>query len=302
MDSLALMRSFRRIVESGSFAKAAEELRMSAAGLSKQMRQLEARLGTVLLQRTTRSMSLTDSGRWYYAECCRLIDEIDALESRLRDQSERVDGLLRVSAPLSFGLTVLSPLLSRFLLAHPQLRLDLSLDDRVIDVVAEGFDVAIRLRAELEDSSLIARRLGSLGQLLCASPEYLRRRGEPTTPQELCGHDLLGYSLADTPRQWTLRGKDGDSAFVLPVPRATVNNSLLLRDMLIQGLGVGSLPAFLALPRIASGELRELLPDHRQSPRHIHAVYATGRHLPAKVRAFVDFLAEALPPALVGDC
>lgn len=298
MDSLALMRSFRRVVELGSFARAADDLALSAAGLSKQVRQLEARLGTVLLQRTTRRMSLTDGGRLYYAECCRLLDEIDALEQRMRAGSERVDGLLRINAPLSFGLCVLSPLLSRFLAAHPHLRLDLALDDRVVDLVGEGFDVAVRLRSELEDSSLVARRLGQVEQLLCAAPSYLQRHGEPRTPQELCGHALLGYSLSQSPRAWQLQGTDGASEFTLPAPRAAANNSLLLRDLLVDGHGVGSLPAFVAAPAIAAGRLRELLPRHRQPPRHVHAVYATGRLLPAKVRAFVDFLYRELPAAL----
>lgn len=301
MDSLALMRSFRRVVELGSFARAADDLNLSAAGLSKQVRQLEARLGTVLIQRTTRRMSLTDGGRLYFAECCRLLDEIDALEQRVREGSERVDGLLRISAPLSFGLRVLSPLLSRFLAEHAHLRLDLVLEDRVVDLVGEGFDVAVRLRAELEDSSLVARRLGRVGQLLCAAPDYLRRRGEPRTPQELCGHALLGYSLSESPRAWRLQGEDGEREFMLPAPRVAANNSLLLRDLLVDGHGVGSLPAFVAAPDIAAGRLREVLPRHRQPPRHVHAVYATGRHLPAKVRAFVDFLGERLPAALA-DC
>lgn len=302
MDQLALMRSFRRVVELGSFARAADDLHLSAAGLSKQVRQLEARLGTVLLQRTTRRMSLTDGGRHYFAECCRLIDEIDALEQRVRDQSDSIEGRLRLNAPLSFGLTVLSPLLGRFLLQHPQLRLDLVLDDRVLDMVGEGFDVAIRLRAGLEDSSLVARRLASSPQRLCAAPAYLQRRGEPRSPPDLCGHDLLGYSLSESPHAWTLHGATGDSEIVLPAPRVVANNSLLLRDLLIDGLGVGSLPGFLAAPAIARGALREVLPGHRQPSRHVHAIYATGRHLPGKVRAFVDFLAQALPEALGGDC
>ncbi|UJB19161.1 MULTISPECIES: LysR family transcriptional regulator [Lysobacter] len=301
MDSLAPMRSFRRVVELGSFARAADDLALSAAGLSKQVRQLEARLGTVLLQRTTRRMSLTDGGRLYFTECCRLLDEIDALEQRMREGSERVDGLLRVNAPLSFGLCVLSPLLSRFLAEHAHLRLDLVLEDRVVDLVGEGFDVAVRLRAELEDSSLIARRLGRVEQLLCAAPDYLQRRGEPRTPQELCGHALLGYSLSQSPRAWRLQDTDGEREFALPAPRAAANNSLLLRDLLLDGHGIGSLPAFVARPQIVAGRLREVLPRHRQAPRQVHTVYATGRHLPAKVRAFLDFLAAHLPAALDGD-
>ena len=179
MDTFNYMRAFRRIVELGSLAKAAEVLDMSSAGLSKQLRALESHLGAVLIQRTTRKMSLTDTGTAYYAECCRLLDELDALEKSVRQQSQRVSGRLRVNAPLSFALSVLSPLLARFLRQYPELRLDLSMEDRLVDAVGQGFDVSIRPRAQLEDSTLIARRLVSLTQVLCAAPSYLQAHGHP---------------------------------------------------------------------------------------------------------------------------
>mgnify|MGYP002040605856 FL=1 len=194
MDTFNYMRAFRRIVELGSLAKAAEDLDVSSAGLSKQLRALEAHLGAVLIQRTTRKMSLTDTGAAYYAECCRLLDELDALEKSVKQQSRRVSGRLRVNAPVSFALSVLSPLLARFLHQYPELRLDLAMEDRLVDAVGQGFDVSIRLRAQLDDSSLIARRLASLTQMLCAAPSYLDRRGRPDSVQALRGHDLLSYT------------------------------------------------------------------------------------------------------------
>jgi DNA-binding transcriptional LysR family regulator len=294
MDSFTLMRAFRRIVERGSLARAAEDLGLSPAGLSKQLRTLETHLGVVLLQRTTRRMSLTETGHAYYRECSRLLDELDALERGIAQQRGEVSGRLRVNAPQSFALSTLSPLLPRFLQQHPQLALDLVMEDRVLDAVGEGFDVSLRIRAELEDSRLVARRLASLQQVLCAAPSYLQHHPAPQAVEELQVHSVLGYSLSDSPGSWPLLGPDGQVTVTLPT-RVTANNSLLLRDLLVAGLGIGALPSFLAAPALASGELQQVLPDHRYPPRFVYAVYPTARHLQAKVRAFIDFLHAELP-------
>lgn len=299
MDTFNYMRAFRRIVELGSLAKAAEDLDMSSAGLSKQLRALESHLGAVLIQRTTRKMSLTDTGTAYYAECCRLLDELDALEKSVRRQSQRVSGRLRVNAPLSFALSVLSPLLARFLRQYPELRLDLSMEDRLVDAVGQGFDVSIRLRAQLDDSTLIARRLVSLKQVLCAAPSYLQAHGHPRDADALRGHAILSYSLADGATSVEEPGQASDTAAGQNLVQ--VNNSLMLRDLLVAGLGIGALPSFLANPAIAEGRLARVLPDLPAAPRHVYAVYPTSRHLQPKVKAFVDFLAEHLPATLSGD-
>lgn len=301
MDSFNLMRAFRRIVERGGLARAAEDLGISAAGLSKQLRTLETHLGVVLLQRTTRRMSLTEIGQAYYQECCRLLDELDALERGIAAQRGQVEGRLRVNAPLSFALSTLSPLLPRFLAQHPQLALDLVLEDRLLDAVGEGFDVSLRLRAELDDSSLVARRLASLQQVLCAAPAYLQRHPAPTSVEQLQGHALLAYSLSDSPGTWPLHGPDGQVTVTLPT-RVSASNSLLLRDLLVAGMGIGALPSFLAAPALASGQLQQVLADHRYPPRFVYAVYPTQRHLQPKVRAFIDFLGETLPQADGLDC
>ncbi|WP_193390968.1 LysR substrate-binding domain-containing protein, partial [Stenotrophomonas maltophilia] len=276
MDSFNLMRAFRRIVERGGLARAAEDLGMSPAGLSKQLRTLEAHLGVVLLQRTTRRMSLTETGHAYYRECCRLLDELDALERGIAEQRGDVAGRLRVNAPQSFALSTLSPLLPRFLQQHPQLSLDLVMEDRLLDAVGEGFDVSLRLRAELDDSRLVARRLASLQQVLCAAPSYLRQHPAPQAVDDLQAHSVLAYSLSDSPGSWPLLGPDGQVTITLPA-RVTVNNSLLLRDLLVAGMGIGALPSFLAAPALARGELQQVLPDHHYPPRFVHAVYPTSR-------------------------
>jgi DNA-binding transcriptional LysR family regulator len=299
MDLLAAMRSFRRVVELGSFSRAAEDLALSPAGLSKQVRQLEEHLGAVLIQRTTRRMSLTEAGSTYFAECCRLLDQLQDLERSVSESASEVTGRLRVNAPLSFGLMVLSPLLASFLERHPRLKVDLSLSDQLVDVVGAGFDVSIRVRHELSESSLVARRLANLEQMLCASPAYLRVHGTPANADELHQHTCLAYTLADQPATWTLNGPDGAISVAVQA-RVSVNNSLMLRDLLVAGVGIGALPSFVAKPCIESGDLVRLLPDHSFPQRHVFAVYPTTRHLQRKVRAFVDFLANALDDELLG--
>ncbi|WP_313420356.1 LysR family transcriptional regulator [Stenotrophomonas sp.] len=294
MDSFNLMRAFRRIVERGGLARAAEDLGMSSAGLSKQLRALESHLGVVLLQRTTRRMSLTETGHTYYRECCRLLDELDALERGIAEQRGEVAGRLRVNAPQSFALSTLSPLLPRFLQQHPKVSLDLVMEDRLLDAVGEGFDVSLRLRAELDDSRLVARRLASLQQVLCAAPSYLQQHPAPAAVDDLQSHSVLAYSLSDSPGSWPLLGPDGQVTITLPA-RVTANNSLMLRDLLVAGMGIGALPSFLAAPALARGELQQVLPDHQYPPRFVHAVYPTARHLQPKVRAFIDFLHAELP-------
>ncbi len=296
MDVLAHMRVFRAVVERDSFSKAALELNQSAAAISKQVRQLEERLGTLLLVRTTRRMSLSDGGRAYYLECCRLLDEIAALEVATRGCAGKVAGRLRVNAPLSFGLKVLSPLLPVFMQRYPEIQPELTLDDRLRDVVGEGYDVSLRIRAALADSTLVARRLGDVEQMICAAPAYLARRGTPQRALDLHGHDCLAYRLADSPGIWQLDGPEGASNIVLPV-RFSADSSLLLADMLVAGIGVGALPSFVAAPLLASGALARVLPSHAMARRGVYALTPDGRHVPQKVRAFCDFLAQELQAA-----
>jgi DNA-binding transcriptional LysR family regulator len=293
MDLLTAMRAFRRVVELGSFSRAAEDLGLSPAGLSKQVRHLEEHLGAVLIQRTTRRMSLTEAGGLYFAECCRLLDGLQELERSVSETATEITGRLRVNAPVSFGLTVLSPRLPAFIAAHPKLKVDLTFSDQILDPVGAGFDVSIRVRAELADSSLVARRLADVEQVICASPAYLKAIGTPVTIDDLHQHTCLAYALADQPTTWKLDGPDGVVSFALQA-RIVANNSLALRDLLLGGIGIGALPSFLAAPCMARGELVRLLPDYRFPTRHVFAVYPTTRHLQRKVRAFVDFLSEAL--------
>ncbi len=295
MDKLAVMNAFCRIVARGSFVRAAEDLGVSPALLSRELKALEESLGCTLIARTTRTMSLTEHGRVYHDEALRILADVDALDARLSEHSGEVRGHLRVNAPHSFGHVVLAPILPAFLAAHPALTLSLSLDDRVVDMIEGGFDLTIRARPELPDSSLVARRLAVIRQGLYAAPAHLAAHGEPLTPQALSDHPAVTYTLADDTLHWPLDGPDGRQ-LVTPKPRLQVGSSLLLRDMLVAGLGIGSLPDFIAEPELRAGRLARVLPRHALPPRHVYAVTASRRGLDAKALAFLEHLRIALTP------
>jgi len=294
MDRLDVMRAYCRVVDRMSISKAADDLGLSAALVSKHIKQLEEGLSCVLLTRTTRRMSLTEHGRHYYDECRRILDEIDSLDNAMRAEISAPKGRLRVNAPLSFSLVVLAPLIPRFAKEYPEIEIVLDLDDRVLNVVEGGFDVSIRIRATLPDSSLVMRQLGEVHQCICAAPTYLKNHGEPKTPADLAGHDIIGYGLADTATSWSFENEAGIEPFS-PQPRLTVGNSLFLRDLLLQGMGIGSLPSFIANPCFDDGSLRPILTEYKMPERRIYAVTPSRRGIDAKARAFLDFLQENLP-------
>tara|TARA_R110002074_G_scaffold180782_1_gene345036 strand:+ start:3894 stop:4781 length:888 start_codon:yes stop_codon:yes gene_type:complete len=295
MDKLSVMHAFRRIVERGSFARAAEDLGVSPALLSREVKLLEESLGSVLLTRTTRSMSLTDAGRLYYDETIGILDAVTKVETRIRDGAGAVRGHLKVNASNSFGQTVIAPILPAFLDACPDLRLTLSLDDRVVDMVEGGFDVSIRIRAVMPDSALVARKIGTVRQRIFAAPAYLERSGIPETPQDIPQHAVIGFLFADHLTAWTLNGPSGTSAIELD-PRVRVGNSLVLRDLLIAGQGIGTLPDFLSKEPEARGELVRVLPDWELPAPEIFAVTSSRLGMDARVTAFLEHLRAALHP------
>lgn len=295
MDKLAVMHAFRRIVERGSFARAAEDLGVSPALLSREVKLLEASLGTTLLTRTTRSMALTDAGRLYYDEATGILDAVTRVETRIRDGAGAVRGHLKVNASSSFGQTVIAPILPGFLDAYPDLRLTLSMDDRVVDMIEGGFDVSIRIRAAMPDSALLARKIGRMHQRIFAAPAYLARAGVPETPQDIPRHRVVGFLLADHLTVWALHGPGGTTAIDLDPP-VRVGNSLVLRDLLIAGQGVGTLPDFVSAGPVARGALVRVLPDWELPAPEIFAVTASRLGMDAKVTAFLDHLRLALRP------
>ena len=295
MDNLAGVAVFAAVVEAQSFTEAARRLGMSKAAVSKQVSRLEERLGARLLNRTTRRLSLTEVGAAYYERCARIVAEAEEAELAVTRLHEVPRGTLRVDAPVSFGLQYLAPVLPTFMARHPELHVDLTFNDRIVDLVAEGYDLAVRI-GRLPDSTLVARKLAESRSLVCAAPQYWEKHGRPERPADLAAHNCFGYSYLATRNEWRFRGPDG------PVPvrvsgSLTANNGDALREAAVAGLGVALIPVFMACDDFRAGRLEPVLRDFAPDLAGIHAVYPHNRHLSAKVRAFVDFLVEALDPA-----
>ncbi|MDJ0930678.1 LysR family transcriptional regulator [Breoghania sp.] len=287
------MNAFCRIVERGSFARAAEDLGVSPAFLSRDIKLLEESLGCSLLTRTTRTMSLTDYGRQYYDQVQAILDAVGQVEDRIRRQSGEVRGHLKINAPSSFGQIVLTPLLPAFLARHPDLEVTLSFDDRIVDMVEGGFGLSIRVRPDLPDSALVTRRLAPVHQCLFASPDYLARAGTPKTPNALNKHEIAVFTLADDTTYWALSGPDGGHVLT-PTPHLRVGSSPVLRDLLIAGFGIGPLPDFISDAPEAGGQLVRVLPDYELPMRHVYAIAPMRLGLDTKTTAFLDHLRAAL--------
>jgi DNA-binding transcriptional LysR family regulator len=294
MDKLSAMNAYCRIVERGSLARAADDLGVSAALLSRELKLLEQSLGCVLLTRTTRSMSLTDAGRLYYEQAQAILDAVRHSEDRIREGVGAVRGHLKVNASSSFGQMVIAPFLPEFLENYPDLRFTLSLDDRVVDMVEGGFDVSIRIRPAMPDSALVARRIGTVRQRIFASPNYLKGAEPLKRPDEIPNHRVIGFLLADHLTGWHLSGPGGEQRTIALDPEVKVGNSLVLRDLLIAGHGIGTLPDFVADEAEARGELVQVLPDWELPAPEIFAVTASRLGMDARVTAFLDHLRAAL--------
>lgn len=295
MDRLGNMEAFVRVAEAKSFSEAARRLRSSKSLVSRQVAALETELGVRLFHRTTRSLSLTEEGRGYHAQVTRILSEIEEANMSVSQSQAAPRGRLRVSAPMSFGILHLAPAIRDFLTRYPEVELDLSLNDRYVDVVDEGFDLAIRI-GRLADSSLVARRLARHRMILCASPDYLKQHGAPNDPADLKQHQCLCYSTNSLVPEWHFVTKDGKR---WPVPidgRLHANNGDVLRSAALQGLGIAYLPSFIVGPDLQAATLVSLLSEFVPTDTAIHAVYPHTRHLSPKVRAFIDFLGERFGP------
>jgi len=290
MDRFLEMQTFCAVVDAGSFVKAADALGFSKAAVSRYVGELEARLGVRLLHRTTRRMSLTEEGTVFHARCRELLSGVEEAEAELSSRSGAARGLLRVNAPVTFGIRHLAPLWAPFRERHPQVRIDLTLSDRVVDLVEEGYDLAIRI-ATLPSSTLISKRLASTRMVLCASPHYLKSRGAPSHPSELADHDVIAYSYWSTGDQWPFDGPDGPINVTIQ-PWMHTNNGDTCRAVALAHHGVILQPTFMVGEDLAAGRLVELLPDFRSIELGIYAIYPTRKHVALKVRALIDFLAQ----------
>lgn len=284
------MAIFAHVVEAGSFTGAAKNLGLPKSTISRKITQLEERLGVRLIQRTTRSLRLTDTGNTYYNHCSRILSEIDEANLAVTQMQSTPMGTLRITAPVLFGSTVLSYLVAEFIEMYPHLNVDLMLSDQRIDLVQEGIDVAFRI-GQLEDSSLIGRHLGDAGAILCASPDYLAQHSLPEHPDDLLQHYLISHPQWFT---WQMAHRDGDEVNLQIKPRLIVNDFATKYTLALSGAGIAGLPLLVAAPAIRSGRLIQILPDWTFDRQPIHALYPSNRHLSAKVRSFVDFVIESI--------
>lgn len=296
MDRFREMETFAAVVECGSFVQAAEKLRISKSVVSRMVQDLEGRLGGRLLHRTTRRLSITDTGQAYYQRCRQILDDIAEVENVVSMDSARVSGVLKVSAPLTFGTMHLAELWGDFMLRYPEVKMDVSLLDRRVDLVGEGYDMAIRIEPRPEDSSLMARKLASSRIVICAAPSYLEERGTPQSLDEMSGHEFIGYSYS--PSGDILRASSqGHDAGLKLHPRLRVNNGDTCRAAALQGLGIIAAPTFIVGDDLRTGRLVEVLADWHIEERGVYAVYPSRQHLSGKVRALVDYLTEAFKGA-----
>lgn len=289
MDKLNSMKTFVEVVDSEGFTAAANKIGLSRAQVSKSVMQLEAHLGIRLLNRTTRQVSLTDTGRLYYERSKAILDEIDEIDNLASQQSSHARGTLTLAAPTSFGVLHLNNAIAGYLKQYPEVQISLSLNDRFVDVVSEGFDLAIRI-AELEDSSLVARRIAPCKRVLVASPDYLQKHGKPKVPQDLTLHRCLVYSNDLRPGSWTLGSGAGTETVRVNGP-VCADNGDVLKDAAVAGLGVTLLPSFIVGPELRAGRLVQVLKAYQPCNISVYAVYPSRRYVPAKVRTFVDYLA-----------
>jgi len=289
MDTIDGMRTFATVADEGSFSRAAERLGMSPQLASKYVAQLEERLGVRLLNRSTRRLSLTEAGRAYHDGVRQVLADIDDMETAVGDLATRARGTLRINAPMSFGQLHLARAIADYRDVQPEVEVDLTLNDRVVDIVSEGFDLAIRI-GRLEGSSLVARRLAPARVVLCASPEYFRRRGVPETPEQLANHDCLRYAYAADFDRWRFERNGREHNVRIRGPFAA-NNGDALRAAALACQGIVLQPTFIVGDDIRHGRLQTVLDDYHATTLNIHAVYAHRQYLSAKVRTFVDFLA-----------
>jgi DNA-binding transcriptional LysR family regulator len=291
--------AFVRVAETGAFARAAERMGIAKSILSRRVARLEQALGAKLLTRTAQGAHPTEIGRLYFERASNILAELEAAQEVVAEQVTQVAGPIRLSAPLSFGIQYLAPALADFGRAHPRVDLDVSLEDRRVDLVGGGFDLAIRI-GTLTDSALVARKITRVTAAFVASPDYLDRTGRPTHPRELQGRDLLVYSNISPGQQFRIRVGSGFETIRGPV-RLRADNGDLLREAACAGLGIAVLPSFIAAPALRAGTLEALLLDYPLEESGLHVVMPPGRAVTARVRALVDFLVSRFGPEPIWD-
>jgi DNA-binding transcriptional LysR family regulator len=295
MQNLTDIAIFVKVVELSSFTAAAEALETSQPVVSKAVTRLEEKLGARLLNRTTRRLSLTEAGSELYRRSARALKEIENAELEVARFQSEPRGTLRIAAPMSFSILQLGPFVEEFLQAHPHISIELNLSDQRTDLIEEGYDLAIRI-GRLEESNLVARRITTCRQIICASPAYLARHGTPTRPEDLLEHNCILYSLLLTPREWRLTDRNGETHVVPVNGTLHSNNGMLNKAAALAGLGIVLLPTFYIDDALKEGALKPVLCDFRPPELSVNVVYPERRNLMPKVRAFIDAFAAKFGP------
>lgn len=295
MQDLNDMLYFAEVVDCGGFAAAARRLGLPKSKLSRRVAQLENRLGVRLLQRTTRKLSVTDVGQLYLRHCTAMRDEAQAAQEAVDYVQTEPRGTIRVACPLTLALGTIGPLMAPFLTRYPQVRVDMRVSNRVVDLVEEGFDVALRVRPTLEDSaSLVIKNFGRSRTLLVASPQQLQRQWQPNNPEELAGLDTVAMSAVDGRSAWVLHGPDGQTHTLVHQPRYVADDLATLHFAIAGGVGMSFMPEYMCEDDLRAGRMVEVLPGWSPTPGIFHAVYPTRRGMVPAVRAFLDFLGESI--------
>lgn len=292
MDKFREMEAFVAVVDNGSFVRAAEALHSSKAAVSRQVIDLEQRLGIRLLNRTTRKLSVTDEGQLFYQRCADLLGGLEEAESELRQRRGEPSGHLRVSAPVTFGISYLAALWGNFLQQYPKISMEVSLADRTVDLVEDGFDLAVRI-SRAPHPTFIARKLASTNMVLCASPAYLARHGTPERPRDIAGHNVISYTYWSPRDEWEFTTPDGKKETVKTKPRLHANNGDTCVAAALQDQGIVLQPDFLVHEPLRDGRLQQLLGNYQSVELGVYAVYSSRQQLPLKLRALIDFLVEA---------
>ena len=293
MDKFESMRAFAQVVEAGGFAAAAREMGLSRSAVNKLVMNLEEALQVQLLQRTTRKVTPTATGLAFYERCIAILADVAEAELAVSNWQTKPQGQLRINAPMTFGTRYLSPLLAQFLQRYPDLHVELSLNDRFIDPIEEGFDVTLRIAHPTPMANLIVQALAPAPVILCAAPDYLRDRHPPQLPSDLTDHPCLAYGHLATDNQWTLIGPEGEHKITISGPLCA-NNGEVLQAAAVQGLGIALLPRFIVQADLTAGRLQQLMPAYEAPKISICVLYPVNRHLSTKVQLLVDFLAEQI--------
>ena len=291
MNRFENMDTFIRVVEVGSISGAADRLNVAKSAVSRRLKELEKHLGVELFHRTTRQMNLTDTGRAFYHQAVRILDDVLEAEIATSQAHGTLKGNLKIALPSTFGLMHMGPIINDFIKEHPQIEFDLDFNDREVDLIQEGFDLAIRI-ANLPDSSLIARRIAPVKTVICASPDYLQQMGTPRSPQDLINHKCLVYSLQRDFEYWHLTDANGNEIKTKIYPYLKASTGEFLKEAAVDGQGIILVPTFIAYQEIENGSLIPLLKNYTSPQINAYAIYPQTRHLSQRVRAFVDLLVK----------